>query len=269
MANCDTTVFHWVSQYQLMPVWQEYPPPFTAYESYYLEKDRQKFYLGCPDNREVVSYDSHDRIPRSTPATTTTSSQLPPYIVSHSPEGSMVSEAKSEVFSSPYLSNPGSYTSPPNYHQNHQNHMSHWTDQSSVSESPTQPKIRITPTREGFYPGHHDLSLESSDFSQEEIKEEESDDVENSEDESEVFGSLKRKNSYDLSAINEVSQQPRKRQRTTPEQLEVLEKVYEHEKLPNSDLRKELAVKLKMTPRRVQVWFQNKRAKEKRMCYPK
>jgi len=213
-----------------------------------------------------MSYDTHyDRMPRST-ATITTSSQLPSYIV-HSPEGSMVSEAKSEVFSSPYLSNPGAYTSPPNYHQNH--HMSHWTDQSSVSESPTQPKIRITPTRESFYPGHHDLSLESSDFSQEEIKEEESDDVENSEDESEVFGNLKRKNSYDLSAMNEVSQQPRKRQRTTPEQLEVLEKVYEHEKLPNSDLRKELAVKLKMTPRRVQVWFQNKRAKEKRMCYPK
>jgi len=247
-----------------MPVWQEYPPPFTAYESYYLEKDRQKFYHGCSDNREVMSYDTHyDRMPRST-ATITTSSQLPSYIV-HSPEGSMVSEAKSEVFSSPYLSNVA-YNSPPNYHL--QNPLSHWTEQSSVSESP-QPKIRITPTtRESFYPGH-DLSLESSDFSQEEIKEEESDDVENSEDESEVFGNLKRKNSYDLSAMNEVSQQPRKRQRTTPEQLEVLEKVYEHEKLPNSDLRKELAVKLKMTPRRVQVWFQNKRAKEKRMCYPK
>jgi hypothetical protein len=59
--------------------------------------------------------------------------------------------------------------------------------------------------------------------------------------------------------------QPKKRQRTSPEQLEILETVYQTEKLPGSDLRKELAVKLKMTPRRVQVWFQNKRAKEKRM----
>jgi len=116
--------------------------------------------------------------------------------------------------------------------------------------------------------GAPELSLESSDFSQEENREDESEDVEISEDESEVYGSLKRKNNYDLSTINEVSQ-PRKRQRTTPEQLEVLEKVYENEKLPNSDLRKELAIQLGMTPRRVQVWFQNKRAKEKRMTFSK
>jgi len=68
---------------------------------------------------------------------------------------------------------------------------------------------------------------------------------------------------------NIVSSQPKKRQRTSPSQLEVLEKVYQQEKLPSSDLRKELAVKLKMTPRRVQVWFQNKRAKEKRLSIVK
>jgi len=61
-----------------------------------------------------------------------------------------------------------------------------------------------------------------------------------------------------------LSNQPKKRQRTSPAQLEVLEKIYQTEKLPNSDLRKELASNLKMTPRRVQVWFQNKRAKDKR-----
>jgi len=66
-----------------------------------------------------------------------------------------------------------------------------------------------------------------------------------------------------------VTNQPKKRQRTSPSQLEVLEKIYQQEKLPSSDLRKELAVKLKMTPRRVQVWFQNKRAKEKRMSIVK
>jgi hypothetical protein len=78
-------------------------------------------------------------------------------------------------------------------------------------------------------------------------------------DDSANIGSPKKESDDD----EEISQ-PKKRQRTTPEQLEVLEKVYEKEKLPGSDLRKELAQKLKMTPRRVQVWFQNKRAKEKR-----
>jgi len=68
-----------------------------------------------------------------------------------------------------------------------------------------------------------------------------------------------------LNMSNKQMNHPKKRQRTTPEQLEVLEKVYEKEKLPGSDLRKDLALKLKMTPRRVQVWFQNKRAKEKRV----
>lgn len=57
----------------------------------------------------------------------------------------------------------------------------------------------------------------------------------------------------------------KKRIRTTPEQLRLLEKTYEQEKIPSQTLREELAQKLGMTPRRVQVWFQNKRAKERRM----
>jgi len=57
----------------------------------------------------------------------------------------------------------------------------------------------------------------------------------------------------------------KKRIRTTPEQLRLLEKTYEQEKIPSQSLREELALKLVMTPRRVQVWFQNKRAKERRM----
>jgi len=57
----------------------------------------------------------------------------------------------------------------------------------------------------------------------------------------------------------------KKRIRTTPDQLRLLEKTYEREKIPSQGLREELAVKLGMTPRRVQVWFQNKRAKERRM----
>jgi len=57
----------------------------------------------------------------------------------------------------------------------------------------------------------------------------------------------------------------KKRIRTTPDQLRLLEKTYEQEKIPSQSLREELAQKLGMTPRRVQVWFQNKRAKERRL----
>jgi len=77
------------------------------------------------------------------------------------------------------------------------------------------------------------------------------------------------KKNTNITMGNDNDNQPKKRQRTSAAQLDVLEKVYQKEKLPSSDLRKELAEKLKMTPRRVQVWFQNKRAKEKRMSISK
>jgi hypothetical protein len=56
----------------------------------------------------------------------------------------------------------------------------------------------------------------------------------------------------------------KRRLRTTPEQLKILEEIYLYEKIPSLALREELAAKLGMTPRRIQVWFQNKRAKERR-----
>lgn len=67
------------------------------------------------------------------------------------------------------------------------------------------------------------------------------------------------KNTY----YNPFHVKPRKR--TTKEQLEVLEKTFETNIKPDAALRKALATKLKMTPRSVQVWFQNKRAKVKNM----
>ncbi|THH21176.1 hypothetical protein EUX98_g8444 [Antrodiella citrinella] len=53
------------------------------------------------------------------------------------------------------------------------------------------------------------------------------------------------------------------RKRTTRSQLKVLEDVYKYDTKPNATLRKKLAEELGMTPRGVQVWFQNRRAKTK------
>ncbi|OCH95091.1 homeobox-domain-containing protein [Obba rivulosa] len=53
------------------------------------------------------------------------------------------------------------------------------------------------------------------------------------------------------------------RRRTTRAQLKVLEDVYTRDTKPNANLRKKLAQELDMTPRGVQVWFQNRRAKTK------
>lgn len=57
----------------------------------------------------------------------------------------------------------------------------------------------------------------------------------------------------------------KRRHRTSAEQLRILEMTYAGNKVPNQELRKDLALQLGMTTRRVQIWFQNKRAKEKRV----
>jgi len=56
----------------------------------------------------------------------------------------------------------------------------------------------------------------------------------------------------------------KKRQKTTPEQLLILEEAFQTDKLPSPCVRSKLARHLGMSPRRVQIWFQNKRAKEKK-----
>ncbi|KAJ2741193.1 hypothetical protein GGI20_005357 [Coemansia sp. BCRC 34301] len=53
------------------------------------------------------------------------------------------------------------------------------------------------------------------------------------------------------------------RRRTTKEQLSLLEGTFEHTPKPSSELRKSLAGTLCMTAREVQIWFQNRRAKQK------
>ncbi|CAO3660245.1 unnamed protein product [Rhizopus stolonifer] len=56
---------------------------------------------------------------------------------------------------------------------------------------------------------------------------------------------------------------PRKRTRTTPEQLAILEKSFNHNPSPNSRIREQLSFQLGMPERSIQIWFQNRRAKVK------
>ena len=56
----------------------------------------------------------------------------------------------------------------------------------------------------------------------------------------------------------------RKRQRSSPSQLGILEEHFLLNPTPSHAVRVELALRLNMTPRRIQIWFQNKRAKVRR-----
>ncbi|ORZ19591.1 homeobox domain-containing protein, partial [Absidia repens] len=53
------------------------------------------------------------------------------------------------------------------------------------------------------------------------------------------------------------------RRRTSRAQLKVLEKSFLENAKPNATVRRYLAQELEMTPRGVQIWFQNRRAKAK------
>ncbi|KAI7848584.1 homeobox domain-containing protein [Circinella umbellata] len=58
-------------------------------------------------------------------------------------------------------------------------------------------------------------------------------------------------------------QQPKKRTRVTPSQLTILEETFAISATPDSKMRKQLAQKLQMPERSIQIWFQNRRAKVK------
>ena len=55
----------------------------------------------------------------------------------------------------------------------------------------------------------------------------------------------------------------KKRKKTSPYQLEVLQRTFETDPMPSASVRMALAVHLGMTSRSVQIWFQNRRAKGK------
>ena len=56
----------------------------------------------------------------------------------------------------------------------------------------------------------------------------------------------------------------RKRKNLTKEQLEILESVYEKDKYPHIDDRIKLEKPTNLTEDRIQVWFQNRRAKDRK-----
>jgi hypothetical protein len=244
-----------------MPVWEDYPPPCTAYEAYYLELDQLRYMNKLGDHNQVRG-SSED-------------CAVNPFL-----EANQYRDYDSV---SPQTPQHDPYQQPTSIYSIPKNHIFESEEETeTITQSPGKgahfPESRKFPElktnfRQISFPMENTSSLEqSSDISIEENKEESEIDVSDDEtpypgkkrastpDDSANIGSPKKESDDDEEEIS----QPKKRQRTTPEQLEVLEKVYEKEKLPGSDLRKELAQKLKMTPRRVQVWFQNKRAKEKR-----
>jgi hypothetical protein len=52
----------------------------------------------------------------------------------------------------------------------------------------------------------------------------------------------------------------RKRQMKSPEQLAILEKEFSISPLPNKETRNRISALIGLTPRQVQIWFQNKRS---------
>lgn len=58
-------------------------------------------------------------------------------------------------------------------------------------------------------------------------------------------------------------QKNKKRQRATPQQLNILKSEFDINQTPNAKTREEIGRRIDMTERSVQIWFQNKRAKNK------
>ncbi|KAI8636513.1 homeobox domain-containing protein [Parasitella parasitica] len=66
-----------------------------------------------------------------------------------------------------------------------------------------------------------------------------------------------------LQQSSSAADDSKKRTRVTPSQLSVLEETFSVSATPDSKMRKQLAYKLQMPERSIQIWFQNRRAKVK------
>ncbi|CAO3623330.1 unnamed protein product [Cunninghamella echinulata] len=78
-----------------------------------------------------------------------------------------------------------------------------------------------------------------------------------------IISSLNNNNSVDFKPTFYNPNEIKHRRRISTEQYEILETEYEKNTKPNASKRYQLAHQLGMTPRTVQIWFQNKRAKTK------
>jgi len=64
-----------------------------------------------------------------------------------------------------------------------------------------------------------------------------------------------------------ISASRRRRTKILPEQQAVLEGVFLHNPFPNATLRARLSSQLQLAPRGVQIWFQNRRVKERKVSF--
>jgi LIM homeobox transcription factor 1 len=55
-----------------------------------------------------------------------------------------------------------------------------------------------------------------------------------------------------------------RRKRFTAEQTEFLQTIFQRNPMPDSQTRRWMAEQLNVSPKTVQIWFQNKRAKQKK-----
>merc|ERR1711915_327203 len=83
-------------------------------------------------------------------------------------------------------------------------------------------------------------------------------------DKSGFFNSFHRNSHGELKSTFFDPFEVKHRKKTSKTQLKILEKTFESNKKPDSALRNQLSEQLGMTPRSVQVWFQNRRAKQKK-----
>jgi hypothetical protein len=85
-----------------------------------------------------------------------------------------------------------------------------------------------------------------------------------SEEQEEVSSQSSSESSSSSDSFGDYGTPIRSRQRFTTEETRILEEVYQKANRPSSDTKQRLAAEFDTTPQRIQIWYQNRRAKEKK-----